>query len=109
MIRWRKPEVPSRPEYCWYRNEKKNGAKEIRPDMKNVPECQKISFPNVFDDKTQFCNPGDHNFCLGKDINMYCSEVRPSLASISTFTSGRCLILGLSTGRTGASVAAGRR
>ena len=86
MIRWRKPEVPSRPEYCWYRNEKKNGAKEIRPDMKNVPECQKISFPNVFDDKTQFCNPGDHNFCLGKDINMYCSEVRPSLASISTFS-----------------------
>ena len=34
-----------------------------------------ITYPNVFDDQRQFCRPGNHNFCLSKDINMFCSEV----------------------------------
>ena len=37
--------------------------------------CMYVTYSNVFDDQRQFCRPGNHNFCLSKDINMFCSEV----------------------------------
>ena len=36
--------------------------------------CKKIVYPNVFDDARQYCD-GNNNFCLQKDMNMFCSDV----------------------------------
>ena len=36
---------------------------------------QDVHYPNSFDDKSQFCRAGDHMFCHGKDINMFCTQV----------------------------------
>ena len=37
--------------------------------------CKQITYPNVFDDKQQYCDNSDNSFCLGKDMNMFCSDV----------------------------------
>ena len=37
--------------------------------------CKRIVYPNVFDDKQQYCDTGDNNFCLSKDMNMFCTDV----------------------------------
>ena len=40
--------------------------------------CKKTVYPNVFDDKRQYCDtPADYNFCLRKDMNMFCSDTDP--------------------------------
>lgn len=70
--KYRKPTPPPIPEWCYKQD--KNGHKKIDPSVKHRDECQEITYPNNFDDKTQFCSRGDHSFCLGKDINMFCSE-----------------------------------
>jgi len=70
--KYRKPTPPPRPEWCF--REKRNGGRELDPRYKAREECQEIIYPNHFDDNTQFCSPGDHSFCLHKDINMFCSQ-----------------------------------
>ena len=46
--------------------------------------CKKIVYPNVFDDKQQYCDIGgvpDNNFCLGKDMNMFCTDVSINISN----------------------------
>jgi len=69
--KFRKPPAPPIPDSCY--REKEKGGREIKPTRRDDIACQQISFPNVFDHHSQFCNSGDHPFCLSKDINMFCS------------------------------------
>lgn len=68
--KYRKPKPPARPEWCFC--EKKNGGREICNQHRGREECQVVTYPNNFDHNSQFCRRGDHSFCLGKDINMFC-------------------------------------
>ena len=50
-----------------------------------IIRCKKITYPNVFDDQRQHCDGNaDLNFCLGKDMNMFCSDVIIILTIIFT-------------------------
>jgi len=70
--KYRKPTPPPRPEWCFC--EKRNGGREICDQHRNNEVCRVPTYPNNFDHNTQMCLPGDHSFCLGKDINMFCSQ-----------------------------------
>merc|ERR1712002_824485 len=67
-IKYRKPRPLPIPSWC------KNYDGRINPRFRNDPQCQLPVYPNVFDHNAQYCRRGDHNFCLGKDMNMYCTE-----------------------------------
>merc|ERR550519_307620 len=70
--KYRKPTPPPLPEWCF--RTAQNGGREKDPRFRNDPQCQTVEYPNQFDHNTQFCKAGDHKFCAGKDINMFCSQ-----------------------------------
>jgi len=70
--KYRKPTPPPRPEWCFCK--KRDGGREVCTQTRGREECQVPHYPNMFDHTRQMCRRGDHNHCLGKDINMYCSE-----------------------------------
>jgi len=70
--KFRKPIPPPIPEWCYKKD--KDGRKKIADQHLNNPKCEKITYPNNFDPNSQFCDTGSHQFCLTKDMNMYCSE-----------------------------------
>jgi len=74
--KYRKPTPPPIPAFCFCEERDQDGRRQrnICPDLKSDERCMYITYPNVFDDQRQFCRPGNHNFCLSKDINMFCSE-----------------------------------
>jgi len=74
--KYRKPTPPPIPAFCFCEERDQDGRRQrnICPDLKSDERCMYITYPNVFDDQRQFCNRGDHNYCLGKDINMFCSD-----------------------------------
>jgi len=71
-VKYRKPEPPPLPSYCW--RTMRNGGKEKDPRFREDPECQEITIANHFDHNRQFCEPGGHRICHAKDINMFCTE-----------------------------------
>jgi len=78
--KYRKPTPPPLPEFCYCEERDPDTGDRRRVICREAKSdswsqiCKKTTFPNVFDDKLQFCRPGDHNFCKGKDINMFCTD-----------------------------------
>jgi hypothetical protein len=70
--KYRKPTPPARPSWCFCK--KKNGGEEVCDQHRNNEMCIVPTYPNNFDHNSQRCLPGDHGFCLGKDINMFCGK-----------------------------------
>jgi len=75
--KYRKPTPPPIPSFCYCEERDREGRKRtaICPELKYDERCKKITYPNVFDDQRQHCDGNaDLNFCLGKDMNMFCSD-----------------------------------
>jgi len=74
--KYRKPTPPPIPESCYCQEQDREGRyhRVICRDLRNDQRCKRIVYPNVFDDKQQYCDTGDNNFCLGKDMNMFCTD-----------------------------------
>jgi hypothetical protein len=70
--KYRKPIPPPPPEWCFC--EQRNGGKAVCREHRSKVECQIPSYPNNFDHNSQMCRRADHNYCLSKDINMFCSD-----------------------------------
>jgi len=70
--KYRKPYPPPRPAWCFCRD--RNNKKAVCPNFKDSEECKETVFPNLFDPSSQLCRPGDHGYCIGRDINMICGE-----------------------------------
>lgn len=73
--KYRKPTPPPIPDFCYCEERDRDGHKRraICPHLTQDERCKKITYPNVFDSKRQYCD-GQNNFCLGKDMNMFCSD-----------------------------------
>jgi len=77
--KYRKPTPPPIPSFCYCeervrdREGRMKTRRAICPDLVGDERCKKIVYPNVFDDQRQYCD-GKNNFCLQKDMNMFCSD-----------------------------------
>jgi len=70
--KYRKPTPPPRPDWCFCKTSK--DSKKVCDEFSHREECHTPTYPDNFDHNSQMCKPGDHQHCLTKDINMYCSE-----------------------------------
>jgi len=72
-LKFRKPTAPPIPDECYIEVER-GGKKEtiIDPSQAHMKGCQRITYPDVFDDTNLECGKSDHNHCHEFDTNMYC-------------------------------------
>ena len=76
-LKYRKPTAPAIPGEC-YTEVKRGDKKEtiLDPSQAHMKACQKINYPDVFDESNQTCEKSDHRRCLDLDTNMYCAVSR---------------------------------
>ena len=72
-IKFRKPSAPPIPDSC-YTNVKRGDKTEtiLDPNQAHMEGCQKITFPDKFDETNLTCERSDHKGCREYDTNMYC-------------------------------------
>eukprot|EP00090_Calanus_glacialis_P009494 TRINITY_DN17875_c0_g1_i1.p1 TRINITY_DN17875_c0_g1~~TRINITY_DN17875_c0_g1_i1.p1 ORF type:complete len:405 (-),score=95.47 TRINITY_DN17875_c0_g1_i1:333-1460(-) len=73
-LRFRKPSAPPIPDSCYTKVKTEGKTKTILdPNQAHLEACQKITFPNRFDETNLTCERSDHRSCLEYDTNMYCA------------------------------------
>jgi len=75
QAKYRKPTPPPIPDFCYCEERDRDGHKRraICSNLRQDERCKKITYPNVFNENEQYCD-GNNNFCLGKDMNMFCTD-----------------------------------
>ena len=70
-LKFRKPSAPPIPDYCYTKVKRGDKTKTILdPNQAHLEACQKITFPNRFDETNLTCERSDHRSCLEYDTNM---------------------------------------
>ena len=73
-LKFRKPSAPPIPESCCTKVQRGDKTETILdPNQALMEGCQKITFPDKFDETNLTCERSDHRSCLEYDTNMYCA------------------------------------
>lgn len=75
-LKFRKPSAPAIPSSCY--TEVKNGDRTetiLDPSQAHMEGCQKITYPDEFDETSLVCERSDHRSCHEYDTNMFCADM----------------------------------
>ena len=79
-LKYRKPTAPPIPDECYTEVTRGNKKETILdPSQAHMPGCQRITYPDEFDETSLECGRSDHKQCQESDTNMFCT------------TEGRCV------------------
>jgi len=73
-LKYRKPSAPPIPDECYIEVTRGNKKETIiDPNQAHMEGCQRITYPDEFDETSLECERSDHRHCHEYDTNMYCA------------------------------------